>query len=1263
MKDASSSYYSRDQTSYSESTRTPYIQEDDSMMTYYTDESMERRQNKKLTYDTFIPMESDSSRGSTSGSGRPGWRKEGLSIDTRNDVHSDDEADEAAKKALSPGMADTENIRNKRRQRLARMARIRNERQEADDDEDEENYERTNYTPSKSTVSPTKPSRYVPSPVVEEPERSFSVSPRKHSRYGSTPKGYVESPSQRSTRYIPSSAKGRYSGSRGVLSPQSRSTPQNENGQFEPYKTHNKVASPDYGRQNYNFDFQDDDDDADSDVSRGGSSNETRASSKRQEDDRENRYQNRRHEAADTLEDRGGDDRPGRYQHHSSQYQDNDGSSTLDAKPSDDSEVAMYSSSPKKRHEIRDQRLHEEDEHSFSALTKSDSDVRVERRDAGYDGYHASAQRDEQRDEVREDYDSTPPYRTSNHREYHHDHESGRDSQTHHLETRDESQVVTYQGNAGNDKNATTPAVGRYHPSQNPERRRYAPEPSPREAMQAHMAQAYMSPHGYHNPENAAMANHNARHALLKRYGSVHNASMHPPMPQHFGPMQSPMHQHFHPPMQVSTPPQHPQMRPPMPQQYQSRTQTTRNGVLPVVEDDSGRSSGRSSGRNSDGRSPFTEDRSHLTMESHSILNASVNTGAAGCQAIQCQSVMTKIWTCGNIGDVDDFDPRTRIFEGLAGEPMAAFSIGAGGRPQRRALDPSPQILELEIDTKANEKQNDASFPEAIVGAIEKISAEAQFLGAEATHLFSDVINGKYIPTEAMPEKTKQQPMAVKSYGDVGSGSSSDSSSSETEFEIGGPSEKKVQPQEKKSGGVRSKQNSEKAQIPEVKPDVTEVKSPSNGIYASVIKGMDRREQVIKLQKGRQNQKTETSTQQETEEFVTGTDQLRDVYKQLFDTMESPMNEKYLKNAMPQKKKTSTEKVGTKETGIDGATVFHSFEEKPKSDAAVAVKEQKAESQPVEEKEKAVVSGILSALENTLAQMMLPNNLSEANVEESVIGSIGGEEQDLLLVVDDKKLESVVAVPPEVEAPPISTQVMNDLLQKTKEQKSVASDEVKASLVKTSVVAAAEQTGASAESPISTLVMNDLLPKTQKQKVIEFDEVEATATMTDADIEAELVMMLDDESVASTPDSYDGPTDNEIVAELMGGIGDNEDNQDNDGQDNVKSMFDDATVDDDETALSVPSAYFKPKVHVSREVSQLKVISEDTSNDLESLKRAAKALEEAINKATAAEVQRMNTPAGELPASMSDETGQTFTTAVTSEMQEEKSSWMRKMWK
>ncbi|CAJ1937610.1 unnamed protein product [Cylindrotheca closterium] len=1264
---ASDSYYSRDQTSYSESTRTPYIQEDDSMMTYYTDESVERRQNKKLTYDTFIPMESDSSRESASGRG---WRKEGLSIDTRNDVPSDDEvAEEAAKKTLSPGMVDTENIRNKRRQRLARMARTRNERQEAE--EDEENYHRRNYESNTATPSSPIKQRYVPSPIVEErPERSFSVSPQKYSRYGSTQKGYDESAAELSTQHVASPTKRGYSG---VLSPQGRSSPQKASGAFQPYKSPANMTSSDYARTSYNFDFRDDDNDNgdESDVSRAGSSNDSRASSKHQErehqEDRyqshlryesdtleeqnqEDRYQSHQRYETDTLEEQYGDDSHGRYQ-----YQDNGDSSTLNAKPSDGSDIVPYSSSPKKHHERGDQLEQDEDEHGFHALTKSDSDGLVEHRD-GYERHHDSARREELRDEARKDYESTP-YRASNHKGYRQDHQhersnvsssNARDRRTHGQDTYNENQIDTYQINAGNGKPTTTPTAGRHHPSQNLERRRYAPEPpSQRESIQAHMAHAYVSPHGYQNPEYAAMANHNARHALLRRYGANHNANMHPPMPQQYGQQQLSS-------VQASTPKQLTPMHPPMPQQYQIRTQTTRKVAMPVMEDDSARSSGRR-------MSPMIEDHSYMSMES-SFINASVNTGV-GCQAIQCQSVMTKIWTCGTIGDVDDFDPRTKIFAGLAEGPMGAFAMGAQG-PRRNAVNSKS---DRNKKSSADGKQNEKSFQNGFVGAIEKISAEAQFLGTEATQLLSGVING---PTQA-GDVSKEQPAVVKSSKDDDSSSSSDSSDSETEFDIGGPSEqkeqkqekKKEQKQEKKPAGGRSKQQPTNAQIPETALDVTGPKSPSNGIYASVVKGMNRRDQLMRLQKERQTQNEATSTKQGTAiEFATGTDQLRDVYKHLFDTMKSPMNPLYLENPLQAKKDKSLaiEEVGTKGAGLDGETVFLSFDKDPESKSdlvsgsqPVAVKEEKVK----EEKEKAAVSGILSALENTLAQMMLPDSLSQANVEDSVIGSIGGDEEtksaadehDLLFIEENLDKKTDQATPnletsdgPVLKATPnTDTEAAEAKLDQDSEENSVSKEMMND--------------------------LNDLLQKKQEQKPIERYEVKAAVSMvsmTDADIEAELERMTDDESMDESsddqiPDNYDGPTDDEIMAELMGGMDDGDD-----GEEHVKSMFDDATVDDDQSALSLPSV-LKSKTRFSNEVSQLKIISEDTTGDLESLKRAAKALEEAINRAsTAHQVQRTNATSAhyEVTPSMSSP-NLSFTTALMEETQEPSSSWLRTMWK
>mmetsp|Transcript_15303 Transcript_15303/g.37640 ORF Transcript_15303/g.37640 Transcript_15303/m.37640 type:complete len:600 (-) Transcript_15303:219-2018(-) len=565
---------------------------------------------------------------------------------------------------------------------------------------------------------------------------------------------------------------------------------------------------------------------------------------------------------------------------------------------------------------------------------------------------------------------------------------------------------------------------------------------------------------------------------------------------------------------------------------------------------------------------------------------------------------------------------------------------------------------------------------------------------------FSDVITGNFIATTEEPEKPTKEPVAVKSYGDETS-CSSDSSDSETEFDIGGPSQKKAQGQEKKSDGVRSKQHSKKAaEVSDVKPDVTEPRSPSNGIYASVVKDMNRKQQLKKLRKERQKQDAAAPTKdEETEEFATGTDQLRDVYKQLFDTMNSPKNPIYLENSLQANKKSSVviEELGAKQTGMDGETVFHSFdkdavsgkESKPKKSEAIAVKEEpKPQTPPVAEKEKAVVSGILSALENTLAQMMLPDSLSQANVEESVIGSIGGEnesadEQSALASILDVNEEETAAVPAtpkletekvEVEPAKVSNQVVTDLLQKTQEQKAL---EIEKLVQETKEHKAME--------------IAKVLQKTQEQKATESDDVKATVsitdtytieevkTMTDEDIEAELARMVDDDSVVSSgggpaaPASYDGPTDNEILAELMGDI---VENYDDDGQDNLKSMFDDATVDgDDQSALSLPSVYKPNKVRFSNGVSQLKIISEDTTDDLESLKRAAKALEEAINRASAAEVQRMNPTSGErkipdkyagedeIPSSTSSGV-ETFTTAVMDETQEpNKKSWLQKMWK
>jgi hypothetical protein len=605
---------------------------------------------------------------------------------------------------------------------------------------------------------------------------------------------------------------------------------------------------------------------------------------------------------------------------------------------------------------------------------------------------------------------------------------------------------------------------------------------------------------------------------------------------------------------------------PNMPQEYQYRIQSSHQTVMssaplaPYDRDDDIREPVYDENR----LSPLFEERSYVSQGSKRVFA----TGGGGCQAFQCQSVITRIWTCGAMVDVDDSEPRHNRFEVFAEESVTAFSMGINDIKEKVAFGHSKPnnnpLLKLNEDmdnrniqpVKHRERKDSSgrfsflskAHDSNIAEAFEAFSDEVKNVQAKATeanNVFSQAMNRNFNINSIQVDGTS---IDFRSFG-----GEDDSEPFDGEHDIQETSQVTVDQQ------TREENTSEAAKT---------------GIYASVVKSRNRREMLLKLQKERSKNGPGSTSPRETEDLANDTERLRQIYRSLHQSI----------HPEPEKLETFMDAIDVKETSSviieeiqetldksqsreekeelrdDSFDSFHSFGQKSGNEV-----------QSLTNNETMSLSGMISMVEKKPA---IHQNPFDENL------SITKEESSENVI----EAESGPAIEAEKES---ESELENEAVQKP-------------------------ETETVWESPgtwdIDSVTDADANVGVDVNKTI--DDVDRN--MSDAEIEAELSQTLDDDTVDSSEvqftdgiEGYDGPTDEEILAELMGEVDKKEE------PDFVKSIFDadegDSESEDDQTEAdgesSEPTAHQKDsidgetmiKAETLPTTSRLDIISEKES--------------------------------------------------------------------
>jgi hypothetical protein len=1108
-----SSYQRSESSECREGTSSPFITEDESMMTYYTDESVAKRQNKKLTYDTFIPMQSDESRSDRShrdgqGASREGWRREGLSIDTHmpnqtQDVVLDDDVDvdvDASRDdTLSPGMMASEDIRNKRRQRLARM--VTNNKTES-----------TNMEATVDVHSPTKPTRRSTTPRVETP----------------TSKRHTESPS--------------------MLSRQSRQSDR-QIGAFEAYSSPPRMASPNHRHQGH-YDQQDYDDYEGHDPFAQKQHTSPHIHLSEPNHEPEPRYE----EGPITSGSRH------RRQHTSPHIRSTD----QNHEPEPRYEEGPISTSTRHRRQHTSPHIHptepnQEIEAPSPRHRQRTSPIKKRRPQRDSSGAY---------DMLLE----SPHYPRTQH-------------QNHFLADEKPPRSLHQTQLLSSEEYPRTKDRAQFPPPAEPPRahppRTHEGHPREDDRAQTSMVLASRQPSG-------------PRETHVQRNDPRYSGLTHPNMPQ----------------------------------DYQYRIQSSHQMVMsgaplaPYDRDDEIREPVYDENR----LSPLFEERSYVSQGSKRVYA----NGGGGCQAFQCQSVITRIWSCGAMIDVDDSEPRHNRFEMFAEESVTAFSMGINDIKEKVAFGHSkpnnnPHLkLNEDMDNgniqpvkhqERNESSRRFSFLSTahdnnIAEAFEAFSDEVKNVKAKATeanNVFSEVMNRNFnlgsIPVDGTA-------IDFHSFG-----GDDDTEPSDGDYGMNETSQVTVHQQTREEN--------------------TSV-APKTGIYASVVKSRNRREMLLKLQKERSKNGAGSTSPRETEEGANDTELLRQVYRSLHQSI----------HPEPKKLETFMDAIDVKETSSvvieeiqetldesqsreekeefrnDSFDSFHSFG--PESGPEV---------QSLTNNETMSLSGMISMVENKPAihQNPFDDNLSitkeesSENVAEAESGPVieAEEESESGPAIEaEEEWEFGQGIEAEEES---ETEPENEAVQKPETETvwespgswdidSVAeSHEIGINFdVDVDAGGNVDVDGNDVDVDADANVNADANVDVDGNKIID----DGDRSSSDAEIEAELSQTLDDDTVELSETQftdgiegadYDGPTDAEILAELMGEADKKEE------PDFVKSIFDDDEGDSEsendqaeaDGESSEPTAHHKASIDSETMIkaetlpatSQLDRISEKESTE------------------------------------------------------------------
>jgi hypothetical protein len=1065
-----SSYHRSESSECTEGTRSPFITEDESMMTYYTDESVAKRQNKKLTYDTFVPMQSDESRSDRShregktGS-REGWRREGLSIDTHmpnqtQDGVLDDDVDTNRDDTLSPGMVASEDIRNKRRQRLARM--VGNNKTEPT------NMEATVDVPPPEPVtrteSPTKPTRRSTTPRVETP----------------TSRRHAESPS--------------------MLSRQSRHSDR-QIGAFEAYSSPPRIASPNHRHQGH-YDRQDHDD----------------------------------------------------YERHGPYVQEQHTPPHIHLTEPNHEPEPRYEEgpiSPGSRHRRQ---------HTSPHIRYTEPNQETGPR---YEGGPISPSASHRRQHTSPHIHPTKPNQEIEAR-----YDEGQISPSpRHRQRKNPSPVKKRRhqrdGSGSYDMRLESP----HYPRTQHQDHFLPDEKPPRSLQQTQLLSSQEYPRTKDHAQFLPPAEPPRAHPPRTREGHPREDDR-AQSSMVFASRQPSGQRETH--VQRNDPRYSGLTHPNMPEEYQYRIQSSHQTVMsgaplaPYDRDDDIREPVYDENR----LSPLFEERSYVSQGSKRVFATggggcqAFPTGGGGCQAFQCQSVITRIWTCGAMVDVDDSEPRYNRFEVFAEESVTAFSMGINDIKEKVAFGHSKPnnnpLLKLNEDmdngniqpVKHHERKDSSgrfsflstAHDSNIAEAFEAFSDEVKNVKAKATeanNVFSQVMNRNFNLNSIQVDGTS---IDFRSFG-----GDDDSESSDGEHDI---------------------QETSKVTAHQQTRDENTSEAPKTGIYASVVKSRNRREMLLKLQKERSKNGPGSTSPRETEDLANDTELLRQIYRSLHQSI----------HPEPEKLETFMDAIDVKETSSvvieeiqgkldesqsreekeefrdDSFDSFHSFGQKSGPEV-----------QSLTNNETMSLSGMISMVENKPA--IHPNPFD-----------------DNLSITKEESSENVIEAEsgPAIEAEEESeSELENEAVQKPETEtvwESPGTWDIDS-------VAESHEIGINfdvdVDADANVDVDADANVDVDGNKTID----DADRSMSDADIEAELSQTLDDDTVDSSEaqfadgiEGYDGPTDEEILAELMGEVDEKEE------PDFVKSIFDadegDSESEDDQTEADEPTAHHKDSIDV-----------------------------------------------------------------------------------
>lgn len=1101
------------------------------MMTYYTDESVAKRQNKKLTYDTFVAMQSSESRSDREGrsSSHGSWRRGGLSIDTNvvnreTNTQADDRDDvavETRKETLSPGMGTSEEIRNKRRQRLARMALNKDNMPE----------------PTTATSPATSPLIKKTASMEAERRQYHIESPMKEA-------AVIQEETLSSPYFETSTVSKRHTESPLIVSPtrqsNKHSTTPCQSGAFTSYPSPERVVSPHSYRQDDVF-AEDSDDTAygEDTVYEEERQTETRyqddgdhgpVSARRLYEPTSNNLivgEERREEAESRYDGPvipSGD----RYirQHTSANFH-----STEAADSEVETRYKKSAVSPTSRNHRR---------HRSSPQVYPPRDSVAGTMDVRYEGPGSPSRRHRRQHSSKFSHQREPTTPENTRYDESPVSPSRRQAQRN---NRSPTKTRRHQQNGSHDMRRESPLDPRLHshdqffPEEQVPRSR-PPQPQllssrdyvrSQDQLQAGSRGNVLS-RAPHHPRNGRQQDNRApdsmsmvvaasrqqygpRDALLKRYGSRHN---------------------------VPTPPN-------MTQQLHYQVQSTRHTIMsgsPMTVYD-GDDDIREPTNGESRMSPMFEERSYVSQGSKRVVG---NNGNAGCQAFQCQSVITKIWACGTMNDVLDSEPRQNRFEVFAEESVTAFSVGINDLTEKVAfvgsqMPTSPLSM---LNEDKDEEEDDKNIVQPVANRDKTDTAgHFSFLAtahdnaniAEAFEAFTDEVkNVKSKATEANNAISK----IVNRNFDMNRLQTEGTSIHLRLFDGDGDSEPSTDAEDMKA----AEELTTKAYA----------KPTKGGLYASVVQSKNRSDMFANLQKER-TKTVAGCNPTSPKESTNDTEQLRQIYRSLHQSI----------HAEPEKLETFVDAKETNEVVIE--ELFESDESSQSQDAESKRDDsfdyslgQRSDPgvQNLTNNETMSLSGMISMIEASKGVLQKVFDTDPVSTKEETVEDEMDQEPKSEPIIEEEDEDSKNEVTMATMEKPETETVWEsagtwDIAHSVAESHEVGInfEEAFASEIKTK-----------ADTDVCTKPEFDKRSRTSRITLMSDDEENSSS---DAEIEAEL-SQLDDESVMSSPEErlnrimegYDGPTDEQILAELMGEVEDKEES------DFVKSIFNAESEDDDD---------------------------------------------------------------------------------------------------